>query len=58
MSNDKAVRGPADAERINLNDYEVVYRTTGLEVMEEQLRETAKRVRVMTAGVREALGKA
>jgi len=43
MSDDKSVRGPADAQRINVNeDYEVQYWTTELEITEEKLRETVK----------------
>ncbi len=59
MSDDKSRRGPADAQRINVNeDYEVLYWTTVLDVSEEKLRETVKRVGVMAKDVREALGKA
>jgi len=59
MSDNKTIRGPADAQRINVNeDYEVLYWTTELEVTEEKLRETVKRVGVMASDVREALGKA
>jgi len=59
MSDDKANRGPADAQRINVNeDYEVRYWTKALGVSEEKLRETVKRVGVMAKDVRTALGKA
>jgi len=59
MSDNKSVRGPADAKRINVNeDYEVQYWTTELEVTEDKLRETVKKVGVMAADVRRALGKA
>jgi hypothetical protein len=59
MSDDKSQRGPADAQRINVHeDYEVLYWTTVLEVSEEKLRETVKRVGVMAKDVRKALGKA
>jgi hypothetical protein len=59
MSDDKSQRGPADAQRINVHeDYEVLYWTTVLEVSEEKLKETVKRVGVMAKDVREALGKA
>jgi len=59
MSDDKKIRGPADAKRINLNeDYEVLYWTTELEVTEDKLRETVKKVGVMADDVRKALGKA
>jgi hypothetical protein len=59
MSDDKSQRGPADAQRINVHeDYEVLYWTTVLQVSEEKLRETVRRVGVMAKDVREALGKA
>jgi len=59
MSDDKSVRGPADAQRINVNeDYEVQYWTTELEVTEDKLRETVRKVGVMATDVRKALGKA
>jgi len=58
MSDDKTNRGPADAQRINVNeDYEVRYWTKTLRVSEEKLRDTVKNVGVMTADVRKALGK-
>jgi len=59
MSDNQSIRGPADAKRINLNeDYEVLYWTTELEVTEDRLRETVKKVGVMADDVRKALGKA
>jgi hypothetical protein len=59
MSDNKSIRGPADAKRINVNeDYEVQYWTTELEVTEDKLRETVKKVGVMAVDVRKALGKA
>jgi hypothetical protein len=59
MSDDKSIRGPADAKRINVNEeYEVQYWTTELEVTEDKLRETIRKVGVMAADVRKALGKA
>ncbi|MGN6479883.1 DUF3606 domain-containing protein [Luteibacter sp.] len=59
MSDDKTNRGPADAQRINVNeDYEVRYWTKELGVSEDKLRETVKRVGVMAKDVRTALGKA
>jgi hypothetical protein len=59
MSDDKSIRGPADAKRINVNEeYEVQYWTTELEVTEDKLRETVRKVGVMAADVRKALGKA
>lgn len=58
MSDDKTVRGPADAQRIDVNDdYEVLYWTTELEVTEEKLRDTVRKVGVMAVDVRKALGK-
>ena len=58
MSDDKSIRGPADAKRINVNEeYEVQYWTTELEVTEDKLRETVQKVGVMAADVRKALGK-
>jgi hypothetical protein len=59
MSDDKSIRGPADAKRTNVNEeYEVQYWTTELEVTEDKLRDTVKKVGVMAADVRRALGKA
>ncbi|SEO76095.1 Protein of unknown function [Luteibacter sp. UNC138MFCol5.1] len=59
MSDDKSNRGPADAQRINVNeDYEVQYWTRVLDVSGEELRAVVKRVGVMAADVRKALGKA
>jgi hypothetical protein len=59
MSDDKHTRGPADAQRINLNeDYEVRYWTQVLGVSEQKLRETVQRVGVMAKDVRAALGHA
>lgn len=58
MSDDKTNRGPADAQRINVNEeYEVRYWTKTLGVSEEKLRDAVKKVGVMTADVRKALGK-
>jgi hypothetical protein len=58
MSDDKSIRGPADAKRINVNEeYGVQYWTTELEVTEDKLRETVRKVGVMAADVRKALGK-
>jgi len=59
MSDDRSMRGPADAKRINVNeDYEVQYWTTELEITEDKLRETVGKVGVMADDVRRALGKA
>ncbi|WP_036114449.1 MULTISPECIES: DUF3606 domain-containing protein [Luteibacter] len=58
MSDDKKNRGPADAQRINVNeDYEVRYWTETLGVSEEKLREIVKKVGVMAADVRKELRK-
>ncbi|MGN6481155.1 DUF3606 domain-containing protein [Luteibacter sp.] len=59
MSDDKSNRGPADAQRINVNEaYEIRYWTKEFGVSEDKLRETVKRVGVMAKDVRTALGKA
>jgi hypothetical protein len=59
MSDDKTTRGPADAQRINVNeDYEVRYWTKALGVSEQKLRETVERVGVLANDVRTALGQA
>ncbi|QWT20747.1 DUF3606 domain-containing protein [Bacillus sp. NP157] len=56
MSDDKNNRGPADAQRINVNeDYEVRYWTRELGISEEKLRDLVKRVGVMAKDVRAAL---
>jgi len=58
MSDDKTKRGPADAQRINVNeDYEVEYWTRVLGVSEEKLRATVKRVGVIAADVQDTLEK-
>lgn len=47
MSDNKSNRGPADAKRINVNEeYEVQYWTAELEVTEDKLRDTVKKVGV------------
>ena len=56
MSDDKTNRGPADANRININeDYEVRYWTREFGVSESVLREAVKRVGVMKNDVSEEL---
>lgn len=56
MSDDKTKRGPADGDRINLNeDYEVRYWTKEFGVSESVLREAVKRVGVMKKDVGEEL---
>jgi hypothetical protein len=58
MSDDKTNRGPADRDRINVNeDYEVRYWTKELGVSEDALREAVKRVGVMSDDVRRELGR-
>lgn len=47
MNDNQSIRGPADAKRINVNeDYEVQYWTTELEVTEDKLRDTVRKVGV------------
>lgn len=59
MSDDKTTRGPADAQRINVNeDYEVRYWTKAPGVSEQKLRDTVERVGVLAKDVRTALGQA
>ncbi|MGE7136457.1 DUF3606 domain-containing protein [Luteibacter sp. NPDC031894] len=56
MSDDKTKRGPADADRINVNeDYEVCYWTKEFGVSESALREAVKRVGPMKKDVSEEL---
>ena len=56
MSDDKTNRGPADAQRINVNeDYEVTYWTRTLGVSEAQLHAAVSRVGVMADDVRAEL---
>lgn len=58
MSDDKSIRGPQDASRINLSeDYEVRYWTKELDVTEERLRQLVKDHGVSVEAVRSALGK-
>lgn len=58
MSDDRKVRGPQDAARINLNeDYEVRYWTEELGVSEEELRQAVQRVGSTSKAVREHLQK-
>ncbi|UPG87449.1 DUF3606 domain-containing protein [Luteibacter aegosomatis] len=59
MSDDTNHRGPADAQRINLNErYEVRYWTSAPGVSEERLREVVGQVGVMVKDVRRDLGQA
>ena len=58
MSDDKNKRGPADAQRINVNEsYEVRYWTEALGVSEARLCEVVAEVGVMADDVRRALRK-
>lgn len=58
MSDDKTIRGPADARKINVNeDYEVAYWTQRLGVTEEELRAAVAAAGTEAAKVRAHLGK-
>jgi hypothetical protein len=58
MSDDKTVRGPRDADRVNVHeDYEVRYWTKKWGVTEAQLKDAVKRAGVMAKDVAKALGK-
>jgi hypothetical protein len=58
MSDDKNIRGPRDASRINVNeDYELRYWTHALGVTPEQLRAAVRAVGTSAGAVREHLGK-
>lgn len=58
MTDDKNLRAPRDAERVNVNeDYEVRYWCRKWDVSEPQLRDAVKRVGVMSRDVAKALGK-
>jgi len=58
MSDDKTKRGPADRERINVNEpYEVGYWCQDLKCTEAQLRAAVKAVGVMVKDVRAYLKK-
>ncbi len=58
MTDNKSIRGPADAARINVGeDYEVRYWTNKFGVTEAKLREAVKAVGVMSAAVAKHLGK-
>jgi hypothetical protein len=47
MSDDKSIRAPQDAARINVNeDYEVTYWTNKFGVSEQQLRDAVAKVGV------------
>ena len=57
MADDKNIRGPADAARINVNEeHELRYWTRVLDVSEEKLRAQVALVGVMAKDVRQSLG--
>ena len=56
MSDDKSLRTPADAQRVNVGeDYEVRYWTEKWNVTPEQLRAAVKKVGVMVDDVEREL---
>ena len=58
MPDDKDIKGPADPQRININqDHEVEYWTKKFGCSKAQLVECVKRVGVMVHDVRRCLGK-
>lgn len=58
MADNKNIRGPADAKRINIHEpYEVEYWTKALGVTKEQLISAVGRVGVMADDVRRHLGR-
>lgn len=57
MADDKSIRGPADATRINVNeDHELRYWTKTFAVSEAKLRSAVASAGVMTKDVRTYLG--
>jgi len=57
MADDKSIRGPADAARINVNEeHELRYWTKTLGVSEEKLRSAIASAGVMAKDVRAHLG--
>ncbi|MBB1599990.1 DUF3606 domain-containing protein [Variovorax sp. UMC13] len=57
MADDKSIRGPADAARINLNEeHELRYWTKALGVTEQKLRAAVAAAGVMAKDVRAYLG--
>ena len=57
MADDPTKRGPADRQRINVNeDYEVRYWTQELGISEARLRQLVLGHGVMAADIRRALG--
>lgn len=58
MADDKSDRGPADRQRVNVNqEHEVRYWCKAFGCTEEELRQAVQRVGVMADDVRRALGK-
>jgi hypothetical protein len=58
MSDSKALKGPRDGSRINMNeDYEVSYWTKTLKVSKEQLQQIVKKVGPLVQDIRNALKK-
>lgn len=58
MPDDKNIRGPADAARINIHeDYEIRYWTNKFGCTKAQLVACVQRVGVMAADVKRCLGK-
>lgn len=58
MADDKSNRGPADRDRINVNEeYELRYWTKELGVSADRLRELVAKHGVMAADIRRALNK-
>ncbi|MBB1598910.1 DUF3606 domain-containing protein [Variovorax sp. UMC13] len=57
MADDKSIRGPADAARVNLNEeHELRYWTRSLGVTEAKLRSAVAAAGVMSKDVRAYLG--
>lgn len=57
MADDKSIRGPADATRVNVNEeHELRYWTKTLGVSEEKLRSAVASAGVMAKDVRAHLG--
>lgn len=57
MADDKSIRGPADAARINVNEeHELRYWTQALGVTEQKLRAAVAAAGVMAKDVRTYLG--
>jgi hypothetical protein len=58
MADDRTNRGPADRQRVNVNeDYEVRYWTGKWGVSADQLKAAVRKVGVMAADVARELGK-